>query len=586
MWGHAQGVAPAELSPRVGLEADEVEAAYREIERRGSRPSTCTPRRSSSEPGLTDRVRDRGHRAAGGRAAGRRERAAADGARDPPSRARTASGWRSTRGAGLVSTRLAIFDLPGGWQPIEAAAGRRPARLQRRGLQPPELRDELEARGESLRDHAATPRSCCGCSSARAWSALERLNGQFAFAWWQPERAPPDAGPRPLRRAPAPLRAARRRHARLRVRGEGAVRLGRGRRRARTSPASTTCSRSGGRGLREPPSRGVSQLPPGRPAGLGARADRRAAPVVGARLRQPDGAATADLRGPAAGQRPAAAARRRAGRRLPLRRARLEPDRALAQAENGTASCAPSRSPSRTRATTSAPTRRRSRGRSAPHHHVVEAGPAEIAEAFPEVVRHAETPLVRTAPVPLFLLAREVRANEITVVITGEGADELFWGYDLFKEVALAGAAPKRPRASPGAARRLLPVPGPGGARRGPAWQRFLLETGSSDDPLRSHLTRAAATATVKAFYRPEVAAEIGDGASLDAAPRRAAGGVRSLEHARASGAGSSWPPCSSPTCLPPRATAWRWRTGWRGGFRSSTTACSRMRRRCRLTAS
>ena len=34
LWGHQHGVKPVELSPRVGLGADEVEAAYREIERR------------------------------------------------------------------------------------------------------------------------------------------------------------------------------------------------------------------------------------------------------------------------------------------------------------------------------------------------------------------------------------------------------------------------------------------------------------------------------------------------------------------------------------------------------------------------
>jgi NAD+ synthase len=34
MWGHDGGVAPAELAPRVSLEADEVEAAYREIDRK------------------------------------------------------------------------------------------------------------------------------------------------------------------------------------------------------------------------------------------------------------------------------------------------------------------------------------------------------------------------------------------------------------------------------------------------------------------------------------------------------------------------------------------------------------------------
>ncbi len=149
-------------------------------------------------------------------------------------------------------------------------------------------------------------------------------------------------------------------------------------------------------------------------------------------------------------------------------------------------------------------------------HHVVEAGPAEIAESFPAVVWHAEMPLVRTAPVPLYLLARDVHAHGMKVVITGEGADELFWGYDLFKEVSLR----ELHRSDPALALRLIeglyPHLGPAGARRGPAWRRFLLETGSSDDPLSSHLTRAAATGTVRALYRPEIAAEIGDGASLE----------------------------------------------------------------------
>ena len=58
----------------------------------------------------------------------------------------------------------------------------------------------------------------------------------------------------------------------------------------------------------------------------------------------------------------------------------------------------------------------------------------DIAEAFPEVVLHAERPLLRTAPAPLFLLSRLVRDSGIKVVLTGEGADEVFAGYDLFRE--------------------------------------------------------------------------------------------------------------------------------------------------------
>ena len=58
----------------------------------------------------------------------------------------------------------------------------------------------------------------------------------------------------------------------------------------------------------------------------------------------------------------------------------------------------------------------------------------DIADAFPAVVAHAERPLLRTAPAPLFLLSRLVRDSGIKVVLTGEGADEMFAGYDLFRE--------------------------------------------------------------------------------------------------------------------------------------------------------
>ena len=58
----------------------------------------------------------------------------------------------------------------------------------------------------------------------------------------------------------------------------------------------------------------------------------------------------------------------------------------------------------------------------------------DIGEAFPDVIWYAETPLLRTAPAPLFQLSRLVRENNFKVVLTGEGSDEIFAGYDIFKE--------------------------------------------------------------------------------------------------------------------------------------------------------
>ena len=59
---------------------------------------------------------------------------------------------------------------------------------------------------------------------------------------------------------------------------------------------------------------------------------------------------------------------------------------------------------------------------------------ADIAAAFPRTIFHAETPIVRTAPAPLMLLSGHVRDCGYKVVLTGEGADEVFGGYDIFKE--------------------------------------------------------------------------------------------------------------------------------------------------------
>jgi asparagine synthase (glutamine-hydrolysing) len=61
----------------------------------------------------------------------------------------------------------------------------------------------------------------------------------------------------------------------------------------------------------------------------------------------------------------------------------------------------------------------------------------EIGQYFPEVVWHSEIPILRTAPVPMFCLSKKVRENNIKVVITGEGADEMLAGYDIFKEAII-----------------------------------------------------------------------------------------------------------------------------------------------------
>jgi asparagine synthase (glutamine-hydrolysing) len=70
----------------------------------------------------------------------------------------------------------------------------------------------------------------------------------------------------------------------------------------------------------------------------------------------------------------------------------------------------------------------------ATHHRHLQVDAADIGEAFAEVVWLAERPLTRTAPAPLLKLAGLVHETGIKVVLTGEGADEIFGGYNIFKE--------------------------------------------------------------------------------------------------------------------------------------------------------
>jgi len=135
-------------------------------------------------------------------------------------------------------------------------------------------------------------------------------------------------------------------------------------------------------------------------------------------------------------------------------------------------------------------------------HAVQPIGVGEIAAAFPDVIWHAETPLLRTAPVPMFLLAKLTRERGITVVLTGEGSDELFLGYDLFKEVAVRRFCLRQPESQRRERLfdRLYPYLGEH-QRLGDFWRRFFLTASGPDDPLFSHAPRFQLTAHIKQFY-------------------------------------------------------------------------------------
>lgn len=78
-------------------------------------------------------------------------------------------------------------------------------------------------------------------------------------------------------------------------------------------------------------------------------------------------------------------------------------------------------------------------------HHTVYFRNSEIPELIKKIMWHTEAPLLRAGPVPLYKLSELVNMSNIKVVLSGEGADELFGGYDIFREVKIRNYLKKYP---------------------------------------------------------------------------------------------------------------------------------------------
>lgn len=147
-------------------------------------------------------------------------------------------------------------------------------------------------------------------------------------------------------------------------------------------------------------------------------------------------------------------------------------------------------------------------------HTSVAVADADIAAAFPRAIVHTEAPIVRTAPTPLMLLAEHVRAQGFKVVLTGEGADEVFGGYDLFKEARVRRFWARAPQSKwrHRLLDRLYPYlkhsPVAGGAFT-QAFFRDGLE--HLQNPWFAHVPRWTTTRRIARFFSAELRAELGD---------------------------------------------------------------------------
>ncbi|MEO8039219.1 MAG: asparagine synthase (glutamine-hydrolyzing), partial [Betaproteobacteria bacterium] len=147
-------------------------------------------------------------------------------------------------------------------------------------------------------------------------------------------------------------------------------------------------------------------------------------------------------------------------------------------------------------------------------HHSVRCSYQDICDVFPKVVWHAETPLLRTAPAPLYLLSDLVNRDGYKVVLTGEGADEFFGGYDIFKEGKIRRFWAKAPgsRRRPLLLKRLYPHLQSLHAQSDAYLSAFFhVKPEDVANAFFSHLPRWELTAKLKSFFSDRVKSELGE---------------------------------------------------------------------------
>jgi asparagine synthase (glutamine-hydrolysing) len=146
------------------------------------------------------------------------------------------------------------------------------------------------------------------------------------------------------------------------------------------------------------------------------------------------------------------------------------------------------------------------------HHDTLSVEARDIGEALPRAIWHIESPVVRTAGVPLMLLADRVRQRGFKVVLTGEGADEVFAGYDIFKEAKIRRFWARQPQSKsrPLLLQRLYgylansPV-----GRASLAGSFFGQSLDRPDDPFFAHRTRWSMSGRTLRLLAPDFRARI-----------------------------------------------------------------------------
>ena len=146
-------------------------------------------------------------------------------------------------------------------------------------------------------------------------------------------------------------------------------------------------------------------------------------------------------------------------------------------------------------------------------HTEVNATNNSIASAFNDVIWHCEKPILRTSPVPLYLLSNIVNQSGFKVVITGEGGDEIFAGYNIFRETKVRQFWAKQPNSKyrPLLLARLYPYILNDPKLKLTLKSFFGNQIDQPDDPFFSHIIRWKNMSRLKTFFSAELKSAIGN---------------------------------------------------------------------------
>jgi len=138
---------------------------------------------------------------------------------------------------------------------------------------------------------------------------------------------------------------------------------------------------------------------------------------------------------------------------------------------------------------------------------------SQIGSVLPDVLWHCEKPLLRTSPVPLYLLSGLVNQSDYKVVLTGEGADEVFGGYNIFREAKIRRFWSRCPESSRRAdlIGQLYPYIFDNPRLKRTMQSFFAQGLDRVDEPIFSHLIRWGNTHRLSTFYADELRHQVGE---------------------------------------------------------------------------